>query len=218
MRAFITVPLFLTAILALAIGISMLVGHSEPSPERIARLHLADCALPCWDGITPGVSSFVVAIKHFKSKFPDFVEAAPAFPFYSWEYNDVTQNDSYISFEIDNGTLAASVTIKTNYATTVTVLPSFGEMLAIFGTPSCIVSNQQTGKITLDYESSAHKSLMQFTAPQPLLSSSVTSIIYGTPIVYGGTSNFSCQQGTMTWQAFRRAQPTFYASGSAGYF
>src|SRR5579859_1219802 len=32
------------------------VARQQPLPPRLAMLHLTDCELPCWIGITPGVT------------------------------------------------------------------------------------------------------------------------------------------------------------------
>jgi|GEM_PF-1270915 len=54
-----------TSIVALALSISaaMLIGRAQPLPERVALLHLNDmCKLPCWIGITPGVTTYDQAL------------------------------------------------------------------------------------------------------------------------------------------------------------
>jgi len=57
-------PAALTAILAIAISAAMLIGRAQPLPEPIALLHLNDmCKLPCWIGITPGVTTVSEAIQ-----------------------------------------------------------------------------------------------------------------------------------------------------------
>src|SRR5260370_13488585 len=44
-------------------GTALIVGRDQPLPERLAMLHLTDCAPPCWIGITPGVTTVRDAIK-----------------------------------------------------------------------------------------------------------------------------------------------------------
>jgi hypothetical protein len=57
--------------LALAAGCTMLImafcgiGSVQSPPAShalLAELHLADCALPCWLGITPGITRFAEAV------------------------------------------------------------------------------------------------------------------------------------------------------------
>ena len=38
-------------------GASIWIARQQPAPERVAMLHLTDCQLPCWIGITPGVTT-----------------------------------------------------------------------------------------------------------------------------------------------------------------
>ena len=55
-------PIALTVVLTLAISAAMLIGRAQPLPERVALLHLNDmCKLPCWIGITPGVTTIYEA-------------------------------------------------------------------------------------------------------------------------------------------------------------
>lgn len=37
-----------------SMAVAVLVGRAQPPPILIGQLHLADCHLPCWIGITPG--------------------------------------------------------------------------------------------------------------------------------------------------------------------
>ncbi|HLY26794.1 MAG TPA: hypothetical protein VKQ72_10675 [Aggregatilineales bacterium] len=43
-------------VLLVCIGLVIFVARQQPLPPRLAMLHLTDCALPCWIGITPGVT------------------------------------------------------------------------------------------------------------------------------------------------------------------
>ena len=69
-------PAALTVALALSISAAMLIGRAQPLPERVALLHLNDmCKLPCWIGITPGVTTLndaVTRIKDVYGKLPNF--------------------------------------------------------------------------------------------------------------------------------------------------
>jgi len=68
-------PAALTVALALSISAAMLIGRAQPLPERVALLHLNDmCKLPCWIGITPGVTTLndaVTRIKDVYGKLPN---------------------------------------------------------------------------------------------------------------------------------------------------
>jgi hypothetical protein len=41
-------------VLIAAVGIALLVGRNSPMSDRLAFLHLTECAPPCWLGIVPG--------------------------------------------------------------------------------------------------------------------------------------------------------------------
>src|SRR5258707_6670431 len=45
-----------TLILTVCIALVILLARRQPLPPRLAMLHLTDCELPCWIGITPGVT------------------------------------------------------------------------------------------------------------------------------------------------------------------
>ena len=68
-----------TVIVALALSISaaMLIGRAQPLPERVALLHLNDiCKLPCWIGITPGVTTYDQALAIVRRVYGDQIESA----------------------------------------------------------------------------------------------------------------------------------------------
>lgn len=54
------------------IGGSRLVGHQQPTPDRLALLQLDYCKLPCWIGIVPGKTRFTEA----KSVLMQYFEGA----------------------------------------------------------------------------------------------------------------------------------------------
>src|SRR5689334_21302019 len=51
------------------IGTMLLIEHTQPIPERLRMLHLADCAPPCWIGITPGKSTINEARQRLEAVF-----------------------------------------------------------------------------------------------------------------------------------------------------
>ena len=75
-------PIALTVVLTLAISAAMLIGRAQPLPERVALLHLNDlCKLPCWIGITPGVTTLDDAIARVK----DVYGKLPAYDLHCYE-------------------------------------------------------------------------------------------------------------------------------------
>jgi len=63
-------PFALTLLLTAAITGALLIGRAQPLPDRVAVLHLNDmCKLPCWLGITPGVTTLGEAEKLVQSVY-----------------------------------------------------------------------------------------------------------------------------------------------------
>jgi len=55
-------PFALTLLLTAAITGALLIGRAQPLQDRVSVLHLNDmCRLPCWIGITPGVTTLAEA-------------------------------------------------------------------------------------------------------------------------------------------------------------
>jgi hypothetical protein len=54
MRWLITRPLIVLLLSILATSVALLLGRTQPMPDRVALLRLDDCHLPCWIGIVPG--------------------------------------------------------------------------------------------------------------------------------------------------------------------
>ena len=68
-------PFALTLLLTAAITGALLIGRAQPLPDRVAVLHLNDmCKLPCWIGITPGVTTLGEAEKLVQSVYKILLE------------------------------------------------------------------------------------------------------------------------------------------------
>jgi hypothetical protein len=61
MRRFWIVTLALIFGSGALIGTARLIGRAQPIAQRVALMHLGDCALPCWIGIEPGQSTLAQA-------------------------------------------------------------------------------------------------------------------------------------------------------------
>jgi hypothetical protein len=60
--------LFASSILfALLIFVSQAFGSTQPPPTALAGLHLTECALPCWMGMTPGQTDMLDAVHRLES-------------------------------------------------------------------------------------------------------------------------------------------------------
>ena len=64
------VVLILSAGFALLILAARAVRIAQPLPEALAQLHLTDCALPCWLGITPGKTHIEEAVQRVNVAYP----------------------------------------------------------------------------------------------------------------------------------------------------
>lgn len=69
MRWLITRSLLVLLTVTLVTGAAMLLGRALPIPDRVALLHLGDCQLPCWIGITPGKTSIGEARQRIKDVY-----------------------------------------------------------------------------------------------------------------------------------------------------
>src|SRR5579885_752337 len=57
MRRSLILTLALWLLLSCTVGLVVLSKRSQLISEKVARLHLLDCEIPCWAGITPGSTS-----------------------------------------------------------------------------------------------------------------------------------------------------------------
>ncbi len=60
----------ITIIFALLIVAARLIGNAQPPPAALRALHLTDCQLPCWLGITPGETTFAEAVQRLNVAYP----------------------------------------------------------------------------------------------------------------------------------------------------
>ena len=67
-----------SAAFALLIGAALALGHIQPPPQILERLHLAECALPCWLGIIPGQTTFEEAVRSLSAVYPGAVTVGSA--------------------------------------------------------------------------------------------------------------------------------------------
>ena len=54
---------------AVLIFAARVVGGTQPLPEAVRMLHLDACALPCWNGITPGQTLINAVYPRIVSQF-----------------------------------------------------------------------------------------------------------------------------------------------------
>jgi len=60
----------LSVVFAALIFAARTIGGTQPPPEALQKLHLTDCALPCWIGIIPGKTTFEDAAQLITHIYP----------------------------------------------------------------------------------------------------------------------------------------------------
>ena len=60
----------LTVVFAALIYGARWLGNVQPPKAALAQLHLTDCTLPCWLGITPGQTQFAEAVERVSAVYP----------------------------------------------------------------------------------------------------------------------------------------------------
>jgi hypothetical protein len=63
------IALLLFIALVVAAGAFVAAGYAQPPSRWIALLHLNDCAMPCWIGIKPGVSTVGEALQRLNGTY-----------------------------------------------------------------------------------------------------------------------------------------------------
>jgi hypothetical protein len=197
MRRLIVLSLVLVTVFALLMGGALLIGRAQPPSERIERLHLTDCDPPCWNGITARVSSRGEIEQRIAITFPEYqAMGVTSLPFQSW-----VMDSSTIDVAVDDG-VVHSVALATQLPKK--SMPRLGDVLAIFGAPTCIVVYKAATSATLYYENEAHEVILIVSIYQRSLMSLANNFSIG--IFY----NLTCESHIgMTWQAFRRSQRSF---------
>lgn len=197
MRRLAAVSLALATIFVLLTGVSLLIGRAQPPPERVERLHLTDCDPPCWNGITSRVSSRGELEQRIAFTFPDYRALRSAnLPFLTWVKAPLT-----IDVAVDDGTVH---TVGIESQIPMDEMPRLGDVLALFGSPTCIVVYERATSATLYYENAAHEVVFGYSIYQKSLRSLVNGITIGV------SHNLTCQMHIgITWQAFRRSQRSF---------
>jgi hypothetical protein len=130
-------------VIVIGIGVSRVIGHSQPVPANIQRLYFTVCDLPCWIGIVPGQTSFQVAKENIAQVFqePDYkVETLSRA-----EYGNSAQLEIGLSRMTESAERATSVWLRaangivTHISFTNMQIP-LGDILGLLGTPSCAMT------------------------------------------------------------------------------
>ncbi|MEO8608238.1 MAG: hypothetical protein ABI690_10170 [Chloroflexota bacterium] len=141
----------------------MLIGRTQPPPALIRQLHLTDCAMPCWIGITPGttqaesVNRFVMDT--FKSTNSPLSSAVPNYQWFT--IVPLTQpaqrgQGMPVQFGVNEGTVT-EILIPAFFSTMKNpgaAMPSLGDMVNLLGVPTCVGSTSlpMSNSYSLFYE------------------------------------------------------------------
>jgi len=147
MRTLLLALLVVWAWFAALIGGALLVGRGQPESPLIERLHLSDCALPCWIGILPGETPTGRAMQRFAETFYRPGSAAPqgsasGMASAIWVEMPLPVPDSMaesipIQLEFVNG-VTNWLMIQGRQYGYVDAMPSLGDVVRLFGAPSCV--------------------------------------------------------------------------------
>jgi hypothetical protein len=108
------------------------VGKAQLAPEGISALHLTDCALPCWNGITLGKTQLGDAFRRIETEYGKASQT-----FFSDEALINTHYETNIStgtleLYLDGGGVVREVRLYFTDIEGVTL----GDVASLFGTPS----------------------------------------------------------------------------------
>ncbi len=131
-----------TLILVMFTGVivtALLIGRAQPTPPRLAMLHLTDCELPCWIGIVPGVTTVEDAGEIIEKTFVgSYYDTDP-----KW-----SQAQGAVSLVISFGHISLTYDYTTGGATVGAIIFDFdeprnlnyGDMITLLGSPDEIAS------------------------------------------------------------------------------
>ena len=206
MGRLITVSLLLITIFALVIGALLTITQAQTFPARVERLHLSECALPCWNGITPGASTPDEATDRINTSLPELSgrSANADSQFLTWtETDDLNRIVSVVDVTFENGRVA-TIGIGTDHVSN--EMPRLSEVLAVYGAPTCIEIDDVTDHSYWFYENADHHFMLQFS----------TLLSLASPVnnfVFGDSGSETCQSIlALPWQDFRYMEPAFLAA------
>jgi hypothetical protein len=134
---------------AALVSLSLIAGRGNSITATMQRLHLADCAPPCWIGIVPGRMSFAEAYQRFVDVFGMQVSPINAG---DAEFRRLMDSNSISRMLPDTASPSHKPTIVTFYVSqNRTVervslstengagdLPRLGDLVSMIGPPQCI--------------------------------------------------------------------------------
>lgn len=147
MRALSRYVVGMWVVFATLVGAARLFGHGLPESTLVRQLHLSDCALPCWIGITPGATNSSDAVRYLLETFLP-ADDAPSFLTSSGPTTSVwiemtlpiaeTRHEAiFAQLEFVQG-IVNRIMIQGEQYGMVNTMPRVGDVVSLFGPPSCV--------------------------------------------------------------------------------
>lgn len=161
MRASLRLIGFLLPLLTFCLIVFILIGRTQPPPALIRQLHLTDCAMPCWIGITPGATKAEMVNRYVMDTFDSTnSRLSSSVPAYEWfTIVPLTQparrgEGMPIQFGVNQG-IVGEILIPAFFGSSTpdVTMPALGDMVNLLGAPSCVGSNSlpMSGRLSLFY-------------------------------------------------------------------
>ena len=122
----------LCAVFVLLILAARAMGSTQPPPQALKELHLTDCALPCWLGITPGKTTFDEAVQRVSAAYPTTVDTSIYRDSVYADYQAGLSSGQVAVFAGKNG-IVREITLITSYVEGMTL----GDLVNLYGSPDC---------------------------------------------------------------------------------
>ncbi|HVU12827.1 MAG TPA: hypothetical protein VHD90_16225 [Phototrophicaceae bacterium] len=123
----------LTAVFTLLIGAARLIGTTEPPPAALTALHLDECQLPCWLGITPDKTTLDDAVQRVSRSHPDASAISQLGNTVGASYRVGGAKVNVVIFANDKG-IVYQLTLIASESAGLTM----GDLVSYFGVPQCV--------------------------------------------------------------------------------
>lgn len=128
--------LALSSVFVLLVIAMHAVGSLQPLPQAMTELHLDECALPCWIGITPGETTFADALRRLNQSHPMNVYVRGSLIYADYQANAPI---GQISLQAWNGVINLIHLSPGKDAGL-----ALGDIVERFGTPGCEIPSSHT--------------------------------------------------------------------------
>jgi hypothetical protein len=158
MRRLLILNLLMAAVTSALMLAAVSVGCAQP--DRPDWLHLRDCSLPCWAGMTPGLTP-IDDVKHRLSALMiesrrTWVPSSPLDarnPFFTWSSLDRLTGISINLFAENDGKTASLIGLGSDHRDA--LMPRLGDAILAFGPPTCVIVASDLSLFNLIYEDRA---------------------------------------------------------------